>query len=205
MSEYITPVMYLDPSGESFVAILAMLALGAFIGRVTGFIAAAINGDDLWAGFVSGAISGAIITAGVATALTLPVIGGILVSGGSGFAGGFLGDVFNQGISNGWDNIDYGHAAGVGAVTGALTLVSFGISRYIYTSTPGIFSKVLDKSVPWLSRMNNSLSINVYSFYMTGTYGLIGSIGNSILNLFIKDGNKINYDASTSSVRGIMI
>ena len=201
----ITPVMYLDPSGESFIGILATLVLGTVIGGISGFIAALINGDDLVAGFWSGFISGVIITTGVAIALTLPFIAGVVVSTFFGFVGGFTGDILNQGISNNWTKIDTNHALGVGFVTGLVTLFSFGISSYIYRSTPYLFKNVLDKTLSFTTRLNNSLSMNVHSFYLILTYGSIGSVSNSVLNLLVQNNDEINIEIKEKAIRGLTI
>jgi len=181
------PVMYLDPSGESFIGILATIGLGALIGGISGFIAAAINGDDLGAGFLSGAISGAIIAVGLAISLALPAAGGVIVSSISGFLGGATGDIFNQAWNNGWDNVDLLHAAGVGALSAVFTLGSFGCLNHIYRTTPSLFGSITNSSLSLFSRMGSSLSMSVATFYIGLTYGTISTFTNAIFNLTIQD------------------
>jgi len=194
ISDYNTPVMYLDPSGDSFIAILGTIALSAAIGAVIGGIIAAINGDDILAGMASGAISAVIVTVGVAFALTLGPVAGVLVSAASGFGGGFLSDYVNQGMNNGWDNIDYNHAISVGTVTGVFSLLTFGTMSYITSSTPSVFSGITDTTLAYHSRLNSSLSISPASYYLATTYGAIYTAFNSLLNLGLNEEGEIVID-----------
>jgi hypothetical protein len=180
--------MYLDPSGESFIAILGTVFLGAVIGGISGFIAAAINGDDLGAGFFSGAISGAIIATGLAIALALPLVGGVVASSFAGFVGGTFDDILNQKWNgNSWSNIDWLHAVGVGGLTALFTLGSFGCFSHIYRSTPSVFGSITNASTSLSSRIGSSLSINVATFYLGITYGFISTFSNAIFNLIVRD------------------
>ena len=186
--------MYIDPSGESFIAILGTIVVSAAIGAVIGVITAAINGDNIAAGMASGAISAVVVTVGIAFALTLGPVAGVLVSAAAGFGGGFLSDCVNQGMNNGWDNIDYNHELSVGTVTGAFSLLTFGTMSYIMNSTPSVFSSITNKALPYLSRLNSSLSISTASFYLAMTYGATYTVFNSLLNLGVNEEGKIVID-----------
>ena len=186
--------MHVDPNGKSFLTILGTVAIGALIGGVSGAIAAAINGDDIFAGFCSGAVAGAIISVGIAMAVVLgPVAGGAFATG-AGFVGGYLGDVVSQGMTKGWDKINGNHALAVGAVTALVTLGSFGIMSYIVRSTPSLFKGVTDTTVNLLSRLNTSLSLNATTAFLAVTYGAVGSFVNSLSNLLVDDNNEIFID-----------
>ncbi|XFA99356.1 hypothetical protein ACAG96_01950 [Candidatus Izemoplasma sp. B36] len=192
--------MYLDSSGESFIAILGTIALGAVIGGVSGLIAAAINGEDLGAGFLSGAVSGAIIATGLAISLALPTVGGVIASSLSGFIGGGFGDVLNQAWNYGWEKVDWWHSVGVGGLSAVFTLGIFGCLSNIYRSTPSIFGSITDTSISLISRIGNSLSISSTTFYLGLNYGAISTFMNSMFNLTIQDsrsnfGEEIVIDA----------
>ncbi|MBU1093797.1 MAG: hypothetical protein KKH01_04995 [Firmicutes bacterium] len=186
--------MNIDPHGKSFLAILGTVAIGAFIGGFAGAVSAAINGDDIFAGFCSGAVAGAIISVGIAMAVVLgPVAGGALATG-AGFVGGYLGDVVSQGMTKGWDKINGNHALVVGAVAALVTLGSFGIMSYIVRSTPSLFKGVTDTTLNLLSRLNTSLSLNTTTAFLAVTYGAVGSFVNSLSNLLFDDNNEIVID-----------
>jgi len=186
--------MYLDPSGDSFMAILGTVTLAAIIGGLIGGLTAAINEDDIAAGIVSGAISSVIVTVGVATALTLGPVAGVIASAGLGFLGGFAGDIVNQWMTIGLKNVDYTHAYAVGAVTGVISLLTFGFMSYITGSTPYLFSKITDTSLSYLSRLNSSLSLNTLSFYLALTYGVIFTAVNTLLNIGINEEGEVIID-----------
>jgi hypothetical protein len=173
--------MYTDPNGKSFIGILGTILLGATIGAVVGAVVAAINGDDMFAGFVSGAVSGAIITASVAISLASGPLGPPICDAGA-FLGGYLGDYGNQGMNNGWNNIDRNHALIAGGITAIISLATFGIMSHALIASPEIFGNVTSQSLSFLSRLNASLSINVYAYYIAVTYGVIATILNTLLN-----------------------
>ena len=185
MSDYITPLMNIDPSGEFFLAILGTLVVAAIVGAVVGGVVALINGENILAGFASGAITAVITTIDLSISLTFGGYVGLLVSSVFGFLGGYVGDIFNQGISKGWDSIDRSHAAKVGAINGAFTVLSFGIFKYIYQSSSSIFGDVINGKLSFLTRLNSSLSITAPSFYLTLTYGSIFNYFSTQIGLFI--------------------
>jgi len=189
------PLMYLDPSGESFIAILGTLALAAVIGGIIGGLTAALNGDDVVAGIASGALSGAIATIGIAVALTLGPTAGILVSASAGFFGGFLGDIVNQGIDNGWDDINYNHALAVGTVSGTFALLTYGTMSYLYNTTPSVFGNITNSALPYLTRLGNSLSLSAVGYYIAVTYGALYNTFSSLLSLGINEKGEIIVDA----------
>lgn len=185
MSEYNNPVMYVDPSGESFLAILGTLAIAAAVGAIVGGALALINGEDIIAGVAGGAITSVLTTIGLSIALATGGSAGILISAGFGFVGGFSGDIVNQGISYGWDNIDRFHAAKVGVLNGTFAVLSFGTLNYIYRSSPSYFNGITSKSLPYLTRLGNALSISAPAYYLTITYGSIYSYFSTQIGMFI--------------------
>ena len=64
ISNYITPVMYIDPSGESFIVVfLVLTAIGFVLGGGSQYFANALNGkegSDRWEGVLGAAVGGAI-------------------------------------------------------------------------------------------------------------------------------------------------
>jgi len=80
--------------------------------------------DKVWAGVTAVLSVGAIVVGGilVATGVGAP-LGGILIGAGIGGVIGWGGSAISQGISNGWDNINWGQVAfnsAIGMATGAL-------------------------------------------------------------------------------------
>jgi hypothetical protein len=122
MSDYITPVMMIDPSGESFLLILGAILLVGTIGGIVGVFGSAE--DEKWYGaFIGGFINGAINTVGLAAALATGGAGAILWAGGLGFVGGFLGNTASQLIS--YDDYDPGIAFINGGISGAFNLILY--------------------------------------------------------------------------------
>jgi hypothetical protein len=100
ISDYITPVMHIDPSGESFLVIGGAILLGGLIG---GFIGVVSRSDDetVFGSFIGGFINGAVNTTGLAAALATGGTGAFLWAAGSGLVGGGLGSFVSQYISSG--------------------------------------------------------------------------------------------------------
>lgn len=191
--------MYVDPSGDFFLAILGTLAVATAFGAVVGGLVALVNGENILAGAANGAITSVITTIGLSIALATGGTAGILISAFFGFAGGFSGDIVNQGISYGWDNINYLNAAKVGSVNGAFSVLSFGTLNYIYHSTPTYFNGITNKSLPYLTRLGNALSISTPAYYLTLTYGSIYNYFSTQIGMFIDEDirseNQIIIDA----------
>ena len=174
--------MHVDPSGKSFLAILGTVLCAA----VGGFV---------------GAVAGAIISVGLATAIALgPVVGGVVATG-SGFMGGYAGDVVSQGMTKGWDKINGNHALAVGGVTALITLGSFGIMSYIARSTPSLFGNMVNRTIPIMTRVNNSLSLTATTAFLALTYGATGSLLNSVANLLV-DENEENQENIIDIIAG---
>ncbi|MCD4826725.1 MAG: RHS repeat-associated core domain-containing protein [Acholeplasmataceae bacterium] len=181
------PIMHVDPSGKSFLAILGTVVLGAAIGGYVGAITAAINGDDIGAGFCSGAVAGAIISVGIATAVALGPALGMPFAAGTGFLGGGLGDVVSQGMNKGWNKIELGHSLIVGGISAAITLGSFCTMSYIASSTPSLFGNMVNRTIPIMTRISNSLSLTATTAFLAFTYGATGSLLNSLANLLVEE------------------
>jgi len=168
ISDYITPVMYVDPSGESFFAILGSLAIGTIVGGIIGAVTAALEGENVIAGLASGAISGVVLTAGIALAVVSGGLGGVAISATFGFAAGFGGDLIDQGISDGWGNLDLVHATIIGGVSVAFSVITFGFTNFISRNSVGVFEKIFDKTLSVASRFGHSLGISTASVIVTG-------------------------------------
>ncbi len=93
MSEYITPVMYIDPSGESFIATFLVLTfMGFIIGGGSQYLANAMNGlegADRWEGVLGAAIGGAIAL----PSILFPPSTMFLLATLSGVTNGFINEV----------------------------------------------------------------------------------------------------------------
>ena len=150
---------------------------------------------------MSGAVAGAIITVGLATAVALGPISGAVASSVFGFIGGGLGDVVSQGMNKGWNKIELGHSLIVGGISAAITLGSFGIMSYIARSTPSLFGNMVNRTIPIMTRVNNSLSLNATTALLAFTYGATGSLLNSLGNLLV-DENEENQENIIDIIAG---
>ena len=115
--------MYVDPSGESFLLIIAVIFLGGLIGGTAGLFSKT-DSEDPWGAFFGGFINGAINTAGLAAAIATGGVWGLAIAAGSGFAGGFLGNTTNQLIS--YENYSFGLALASGGLSAAYNMIMFG-------------------------------------------------------------------------------
>jgi hypothetical protein len=159
-----TPVMRVDLDGKAFFSILGTLAVGALIGGVVGLITAAINGDDLAAGFFSGALSGAISAVGIALAVATGGLGGIAFAGIFGYGAGYSSSVLQQGMTNGWGKIDHGKARKVGRITALASIMTFGVTRFIAGNSVGAYERIVDKSLSLGTRIGNAMKLSAESF-----------------------------------------
>jgi hypothetical protein len=123
MSDYITPVMHIDLTGESLLLILGAIFIGGLMGG-TACLFSKADSEDPWGAFFGGFINGAINTAGLAAAIATGGMWGLAIAAGSGFVGGFLGNTANQFIS--YDNFSFGLALTSGGVSAAYNMIIFG-------------------------------------------------------------------------------
>ena len=180
------PVMNVDPNGKFFFTILsifASLAMGALIGGIAGGIAAVSTGQNFWAGFAGGAVSGLISTIGMGIALVTGGIGGLVIAGGAGFVAGFSGNIIQQGISNGWNDIDLSSAINSGIISAVVNVVTFGVMNFTMRESIGLFDNIFDKSIPYLTRTVNAFKISFEAIIATGMFSLPMTIVNSIFEI----------------------
>ena len=112
------PVMYVDPTGDFAISILALLigaGVGALIGAGSSVISQGItngwsniNGWQVLLDGTIGAINGLLSTSGIGK------VGAALLSGGLGFAGSVGGDLISN--NGDWSTINWGKAAIMGGV-----------------------------------------------------------------------------------------
>jgi hypothetical protein len=125
MSDYITPVLHVDPSGESFLLVAGAVFLGGLIGGLIG-VFTATDDEKLLGAFVGGFINGAICTVGLAAAIATGGTSAFAIAGVSGFFGGFVGNSINQLISG--SDYNFGNAlfsGGVSAIANMAALWGF--------------------------------------------------------------------------------
>ncbi len=192
------PVMHIDPTGDAFLGVLSTLLTGALIGGVVGILSAAINGDDLLAGLLSGALSGAISTVGIAFAVATGGLVGLAISGVSGFLAGGSSSILNQGMTTGWDKIDYEKARNVGLITSIASSASFGLISFIANNSVGAYEKIIDKSLSLGTRIGHAMNISAESF-MTAMFvdlpiTTVSSLGILLSNR--KSTRNIRYDVT---------
>jgi RHS repeat-associated protein len=137
------PILYFDPTGESFCTIAAGAVGGALGGALSGAIQGALTGGlpglvgGLYVGGIGGAIGGAVGGA----------LGGSLEGGlQGGGTGGILGSAFGGGVGDGMsDSVGGGEVGGVvGGFSGGLSglvagaLLSGGGQKAILAGLPGV-------------------------------------------------------------------
>lgn len=142
--------MYSDGSGHSAILTLLAIVAGVLVsGVITGLGSAMGREDDesFWGAFTGGFIDGAVGSLAVALTAALPGVGGILAGAGLAFVGGFVGNAVGQGISYGFDNIDFRASAlqgGISALVNGFTGVALRISGVVSGATK--FAKFINAS-----------------------------------------------------------
>ncbi|MGM9970829.1 MAG: hypothetical protein ACI35W_00270, partial [Anaeroplasmataceae bacterium] len=145
------PVMYLDGDGHSAILTLLAIAAGVLVsGAITGLSAAAGREDDesFWGAFTGGFIDGAVGSIALAVGLATGGIGGLIVTAGLSFAGGFFGNAVGQKISYG--DVQWGLCALQAGISALTNSVIYG--GFLYA---GITS-----GVRWIDRFSDSLKIS---------------------------------------------
>ena len=175
------PVMGYDPIGKfTLIALLGGIAFGTLIGAIAGGINAIATEGDFVAGVVSGATSGLISAVGTAFAITTGGLGGLAIAGLTGYAAGFSESVVQQGLTDGFENIDSGKAIISGRISAVSNMISFGFSNAAVRESVGLFEEVLDKSIPYLRRVGEALSISAESVMLTMCISVPLTITNSL-------------------------
>ena len=179
------PVMNIDPSGRVFLTVLAILGtllVGTAIGAVSGAVGAWMTGEDIWAGFVSGALSGLLSTVGAGLAIATGGAWGLVIAGVFGFGSAAIGNVVKQGMTRGWGNVN-GYSVLISGVIGLLT----GVTSYFLSS----LAEVVDKSLKFGKRLIEAMSLSAISlattFLFTIPISVIQMIGEAIYSAFAKD------------------
>lgn len=173
------PVMNIDPSGSSVVLFLLGLLVGTLIGAVNGALFSA--NEDIFAGFVSGALSGLLSTVGMGLALAAGPWG-FLVAGIFGVVSAVAGNAVKQGIANGWEKINVGSVI-VSGVIGAITGVAlYGMSR---------IAEVVDQTLKFGAKFIEAISMSTISLaaaiMFTIPITVIQGIGEAIYSAFTKE------------------
>jgi len=146
ISDYITPVMHVDPSGESFLLIGGAILLGGLIGGLVG-VFTATDDENLWGAFAGGFVNGAINTAGLAAAIATGGTSAFAIAALTGLAGGVFGSMTNQSISYGSINFGLAFANGVvSATTNVMALYAFSTFFTPYGATWG--ARFVDALIP---------------------------------------------------------
>ncbi len=182
------PVMNVDPTGRFFftlLAVLATLAVGTLVGGISGGISASATGGDFWAGFAGGAVSGLISTVGMGIAVVAGGVFGALIASVAGLIAGFSGSVVQQGISNGWDKIDYNSAFISSAATAISSLITFGVTNFAMRASVGLFENYFDLALKFSTRIVNSLSFSLESLIATIMFSFPVSIGQTFSEIVI--------------------
>lgn len=121
------PVMYADPSGyfaitALLIGVIATALIGGTISGVASMIGKAED-EKLWGAFLGGFINGAIAGLGLGVALATGGVGGLIIAGITGFAGGFIGNIVSQQISYG--NIQWELAVATGFFSTVVNMTAF--------------------------------------------------------------------------------
>ena len=148
------PVVFTDPSGRFIFTVLTILAVATISGAVNVGISAAVaagTGQEFgWkqagiafaVGFVAGGITAGAGAAAVAAGFGAYATAAVTVS--ANFAAGFAGSVLDQGLSQGFDDVDWGFAA----INGTIDAVTGGV---IDTAAARHFKKVGERTAKRLS------------------------------------------------------
>lgn len=163
--------MYSDSTGTSAVLIIGAVLIG---GLITGLFSAAAetNPQNYLGAFVGGFINGSISTLGLAAALATGGLAGLGIAMGSGFIGGFFGDMTGQYIS--YNDIDYKKSIATGIMSGAMNALAF----------YGVGLADLNPVGTWGEKFVEAIAPTIVSIGMTA---FLNSITPS--NLFEREGN----------------
>ena len=176
------PVMYTDPSGKSVGLFLLGLLVGTLIGAVNGAIFSA--GEDILAGFASGALSGLISTIGMGLALAIGPWG-FLVAGITGAVSAMAGNAVKQGMTIGWGNIKVGLMI-VSGVLGAIT----GATLYGLSSLAEVVNPTLNFGKKFIQAISMSTISLVTTLIFTIPIIVAQGIGEAIYSAFAKEDEK---------------
>ena len=129
-------------------------------------------------------------------AVTTGGIGGLLIAGAFGFAAGFGGSVVQQGISKGWDNIDFTSAAISGGISMLMNMMCYGATNFAMRESVGLFENIFDKSLKFSQRFANALAFSPEAALVTGLFSLPTNIGQTIMELIINKFKKTGFKAN---------
>ena len=130
------PVMNVDPTGEFFLTLFAVLG-GIVLAGVMSGISAVVNAsedENKWGAFLGGFVNGVFSGIGVAAGIATGGVLGFAIAGVFGLIGGFVGDVISQSISYG--NVDFIQSTYSGVVNGLVN-----IATYVGFKNLGIFNE----------------------------------------------------------------
>lgn len=192
------PIMFTDPNGEVIFGIVATLLLGSAIGAFGGVVTAAATGQDLWAAIAAGAFSGLISTIGIGLSVVTGGLGGLAISAVLGLVGGFGGSIIQQGLSNGWETIDYGVAFISGLISAGLNMLTYGITNFAMRNSIG-FEEIFDTNLRFGTRLANSLSFSGLSMLATGMFTGPTTLGQSLMDIITYYGNGKAYNGQKAT------
>ena len=92
----------------------------------------------------------------------------------------FSESVVQQGLTDSFENIDSGKAIISGRISAVSNMISFGFSNAAVRESVGLFEEVLDKSIPYLRRVGEALSISAESVMLTMCISVPLTITNSL-------------------------
>ncbi|MCH8474214.1 MAG: DUF6531 domain-containing protein [Opitutales bacterium] len=192
-----SPLMYVDPDGETPVTIM----IGMVVGGVAGGLMSAFDGDphtSFMGGFISGAITGGLTGSGVGLLgrAAFTTVRGASTAGFFGFGGGVIGNTTGQGWNN-WRS-GYNFNQNMARIS-SRTQLTAGVSNAFSTVTFGAASA-------GLSHYSNRLidaGLNRGSNYVSGlaSTGILGrnqlnAASNNLMNPLLR------IEAATRSITG---
>jgi hypothetical protein len=176
--------------------VFSMLIGGLISGGLAAATAAFTTEQNIGAAFWGGFVSGAIMSLGGSVALGLGPWG-VLVAAGSGFLGGFLGNLVEQGISG--RNVpnksatNWNDALNAGVLYAIINTITFGIFRFY--GWVGA-EELLPIGGTILERVISSLSFNGYCLVTSAFFGTIMGVTETIVRVieFYVTGGTYGYN-----------
>ena len=158
------PVMNVDPTGYGFITFLWILT-GILLAGVLSGVGAVSNAsedENKWGAFLGGFVNGVISAVGVAAGVATGGVFGGIIAIGTGFIGGFAGDVISQSISYG--DVDLIQSTYTGVVNGLIN-----VATYIGFRNSGIFNDPswAKRFVSVISPSSITTAISIYLMTLT--------------------------------------
>ena len=110
---------------------------------------------------------------------------------------GFSGSVLQQGLTDGFDNVDYMSAGASGLLSAACNIINFGCTNFVMRESVGLFESSFDKSLPYMQRVGESLSFSIGAAFSTAFFTIPFTVENILGEIFIYRSKNFSSNIAT--------